>query len=569
MVYTGLVFQHPSLKVTDRQWKKAISAIRREPLTPEALVESLRVVHQTPFFVPVQVRESTGSPLIDYQVSPSRRSPKGFDTVPEVEGVIDSLHVLVQRTTWTVRNWDILSGVVRGLEGQIVNDLEINLEDERKAGGPPTEEDQRPLMGTISLIQEPGYKLRFAANPYRVYQQALYPLGSALFDALKRVPNDFTFDQEAGVRYAQELLTLGLPAVSMDLSNATDNAPLDAQLELLSRLGVGTRWLQFLRDCCRGDWYTRLSRGGEPIRVSWTVGSPLGLYPTFAAFAMWHHAVVQYAFWLLGRPKVKTLTLGEAYPYGIVGDDVFIMDPDVASLVRKLFESWGVPIAAEKTLVSKDVAEFVGRIITSKEVIQGLKWKGRVSDDSFVDFVRNIGPGALALLRPRQLDIIRFIADLPEPYGLGWNPMGIPLEERLTPFLEREFSRDERVTTFTRRSARVARLLYHSDRMNRPTQFEDYLPDAGYLASDQLAEEVTARLLPGWESGEWIWPNLPEVFRLRNETPPATSALLRLMLRSTSYTERRSEASTLVQLERKVRRALTRSRSALNFPKGS
>jgi hypothetical protein len=565
MVYTGLSFQHPSLKVTDRQWKKAISAIRREPLDPSALVESLKVVHMTPFFVPIKVRASTGSPLVDYQVSPSRRSPKGFDTVPEVEGVIDSLHVLVQRTTWTTRNWDILSGVVRGIEGQIVNDLEINLEDERKAGGPPTEEDQRPLMGTISLIQEPGYKLRFAANPYRVYQQALEPLGSALFDALKRVPNDFTFDQGRGVLLAQHFLGLGLPAVSMDLSNATDNAPLDAQLELLSRLGVGTRWLQFLRDCCRGDWYTRLSKGGAPVRVSWTVGSPLGLYPTFAAFALWHHAVVQYAFWKLGRSKVLSPYGDWIYPYGIVGDDLFVMDRAVATLVRELLESWGVPVSLVKTLDSDHVAEFVGRIITSKDVIQGLKWKGRCSDESFVDFVRNIGPGALALLRPRQRAIIEFLGPIPEPYGLGWNPDGIPLEERLTPFLERLFERDERLTTFTRRSARVNRLTYHSDRMSRPTQFPAYLPDAEFLASDQLAAEVTASLLPGWESGEWIWPNLSEVARLRTDVTPETARQLRLMLRSTSYTERRTEASTLVRLERKVRRALTRSRSALAF----
>jgi len=564
MVYTGISFQHPELRVTERQWRKAISAIRREPVNTERLVEGLKVVHESPFFVPVRVREETGSPLVDYQPSPSRRSPKGFKTVPEVEGVIDSLDVLVQRTTWTVQNWDILSGVVKGIEGEVVPDLELNLEDERKAGGPPTDEDLRPLMGNISLIQEPGYKLRFAANPYRVYQCALEPLGTALFDALKRVPNDFTFDQEAGIAYAQKLLTLGYPAVSMDLSNATDRAPLDFQLELLSRLGVSTRWIQFLRDCCRGDWFTQTARHDPWKRINWSVGSPLGLYPTFASFALWHHSVVQYSFSVLGKPKID----GQ-YPYGIVGDDVFIMDREVASLYRQLMESWGVEISGAKTLDCNTTAEFLGRIITPNRVYHGLKWKGRVSDDSFVDFVRNIGPGALTLLRPRQRAMIDFVAPLPEPYGLGWNPLGLPVEERLTPLLERVWSRDERVVTFNRRSARANRLFYHSDRSWwwRPQGPSDRYWDAEDLANDQLAEEVTADLLPGWESGEWIWPNLPEIVRLRSETSRETSEKLRLMLRRSSYTERRSEVSTLVVLERKFRHVLSRSRGTLSFTK--
>jgi len=247
------------------------------------------------------------------------------------------------------------------------------------------------------------------------------------------------------------------------------------------------------------------------------------------------------------------------------------MEPDVASLYRQLMESWGVGISKDKTLESNTTAEFLGRIITPNRVIHGLKWKGRVSDDSFVDFVRNIGPGALTLLRPRQRAMIDFVAPLPEPYGLGWNPSGLPIEERLTPALEREWSRDERVVTFSRRSARAARLFYHSDRgglgfagWRLPVE---RLPDPDVLANDQLAEEVTQRLLPGWESGEWIWPNLPEVARLKADVPLETSEKLRLMLRRSSYTERRSEVSTLVVLERKARRVQSRSRGALSFTK--
>lgn len=549
MVYTGLVYSHPVLRVTPRQWTKMIAAIKRPLLETDAIVNSIKVVHESPFYVHVQVREETGSPLVDYQASPSRRAPKGFVTVPEVEGVIDSLRPLIAKTPWTVQNWDILSGTCRGLENHILPSLELNLEFEEKAGGSLLDSDTIPSMGLISLIQEGGYKLRFAANPYRVYQMALQPLGNALFAALKRVPNDFTFDQMAGIEFVQSLLSQGKQAASMDLSNATDRAPFDAQLELLSTLGVSTRWLQFFRDCCRGDWYTKPF--GSMQLVRWTVGSPLGLYPTFASFALWHHCVVRWCFHNV-RGEVDGIL-----PYAIVGDDVVICDWEVAELYRKVMESWGVEISELKTLWSNTTAEFLGRLITPNSVIQGFKWKAGVSDQNFIDLARNIGPGALLFMRPRQRRILQYIADLPEPYGLGWNPLGIPLSERLTPQIERIWSTEVRLRTFSRRSARSARLLYMSEDLSgTPVGFES---DADFLASDQLADEVVAELLPGWESSELIWNNLPEVALFQGMSQE-TSHKLRLMLQRTSYVETRKEVSTLVELERKIRRLLARSR---------
>jgi hypothetical protein len=564
MVYTGLVFNHPDLRVTPRQWKKAVDAIQRKPLLPSATVDGLKVVHRSPLSVRVNLHAVTGSPLVDYQPSPSRRAPKEFRTVPEVEGVIDSLRPLIRRTIWTTQNWDILSGTCRGIERSIVPDLELNLEFERKAGGLP-DYDEAPEMGLIALIQEAGYKLRFAANPFRVYQAALQPLGSALFDALAKVPNDFTFDQQAGLTLCQAFLQKGYPAASMDLSNATDNAPLQFQLELLSKLGVGTRWLQFLLTTCKGDWWVQTARSKPWDVLRWTVGSPLGLYPTFAAFALWHHAVAQYACAEAGLQPVEIQPGKTVWPYAIVGDDVTFFDWHAATIYRGLMDSWGVPISEPKTLWSSTTAEFLGRVITPNSVIQGFKWKGRVSDESFVDFCRNFGPRALTSLRPRQRRVISWIADLPEPYGLGWNPLGISLEERFPDWLERAMTRDERVRTFSRRSARAHRLLYSSaDKSGVPVFGRE--PDADYLTSDQDVATVFGDLLPYfsvWGKGlpwEAVAGNLSEVALSRDKLPPKVAAEFRLMLQRTSYLEKRQEASTLVVLERKIRRAIARGR---------
>jgi len=218
MVYTGLVYSHPELRVTQRQWRKMVEAVRRQPVPPDALVEGLQLVYRSPLYVPLQITEVTGRPLMDYIPSPSRRAPKGSETCPEIEGLLDSLVPLIERTNWTIQNWDILSGTLRGIESLVQPDLELNLDDESKSGSPALDEDFLPRMGVIALIQEGGYKLRFAANPYRLYQQALAPLGDALFAALRRVPNDFTFDQDSGAQQVQTWLSQGYESASMDLS---------------------------------------------------------------------------------------------------------------------------------------------------------------------------------------------------------------------------------------------------------------------------------------------------------------------------------------------------------------
>jgi len=557
MVYTGFLFDHPELRVTERQWRRAEAAINRQAPGPEVIIEGLRLIHQSPLAgkLRVEVGSETGSPLVDYQASPSRRAPKGFRTVPEVEGVIDSLRYLLRRSEWTDRYWDILSGSVRGLENHVLPQLELNRLDDLRSGGSVQE---RPEMGLVALIQEAGYKLRFAANPARIYQVALKPLGDALFEALRRLPNDFTFDQVAGVEAVQGWLQDGLVACSMDLSNATDNFPMVFQLELLSQLGVNGRWLSFLQDCCRGDWYTKTSNApyAPTVLIRWSVGTPLGLYPTFAMFALAHHCVVQWCFSRLDKPVDDK----GRYPYAIVGDDCTIMDAEVASLYRQVMEAWGVPVDPVKSLESATTAQFVGRVITGDTVVQGFKWKGRVSDESFVDFARNLGPRSLVMMRPRQRRVLSYIADLPEPYGLGWNPLGIPLEERLTPAIERAFAADVRLRTFSRRAARFSHLSYMSDDISG-TPVPGFESDAAYLASDQEVSQLVHEVLPMWLNVPYevaLWPNLQEVI-LERGGPLARDARFRSMLSRISYVETRKEAPALVLLERKIRRALARS----------
>lgn len=552
MVYTSLVHSDPEVWCTEEQWETLLAAIQRPQVDPAAMADGLRLVHYSPLFLDLAVVETTGDSLMDYQTRPGKRAPlpTGAGTAPEPETLIDSTQVLIERTVWSVENWDILSGTCEGIGDWLKQFIDQNMEDELRSG-PPIKE--RPLMGTISLIPEGGFKLRFAANPHRVYQAALAPLGRRLMSGLRMIYNDCTHDQSKGPQLIQGWLRDGRPAVSMDLSNATDYAPLDMQLEFLSKCGVQTRWLQFLKSTCEGDWtISRKKDRSDRRTIRWSVGSPLGLYPTFACFALWHHCVVRAAF------KECGWDLDQVLPYVILGDDLVIMDYMVASVVRSYFERWGMKVSELKSLISDCTAEFAGCVITSSEVVKGFKWKGTASDESFVAFASQFGPRSLLMMRPRHKRVLAYIGDLPEPYGLGWNPFGIPLEERLTRQIEILWGRDERYRSFSSRAQRINNALYHSKRVREDKQWGIVYQHTEATTSDQEAEAVVRAMLPGLDSlGSALWPNLPTV-ALERGVPLEVKDWYESMLKRQSILEDRVSASTLVILERKIRAVLSR-----------
>lgn len=148
---------------------------------------------------------------------------------------------------------------------------------------------------------------------------------------------------------------------------------------------------------------------------------------------------------------------------------------------------------------------------------------------------------------------------MPEPYGLGWNPFGIPLEERLTPLIERVWERDERYRTFSSRAERINRMLYLSAHALACAHYGRF-PDLDATTSDQEAEMVVRALLPGLEQlGAAVWPNLPHV-ALERGTVGEVKEWLESMLKRTSIVEDRKSATTLVILERKIRAILAASR---------
>lgn len=270
----------------------------------------------------------------------------------------------------------------------------------------------RDSVGRISFIQEPGFKLRAVANPARIYQSMLKPLGDDLYSKLRELPWDCTHNQQKGFKHIQNYQGT---KYSIDLSGATDYFPLSLQIPLLKGLYYNHEQINLFHDISRGPWFYKKDQ-----ILSWTKGQPLGLYPSFASFAMTHGFLLFYLNNYRHDDK-----------YFILGDDVIILDDDLYIKYMDMMDILECPISLNKSLTSKVIGEFAGKIITSNYIISQLKWR-KPSDDNFIDLVRNIGPSFLPLLRQRQRRVCEILFTVPDFLGgLGFNPKGLSLEERV------------------------------------------------------------------------------------------------------------------------------------------
>lgn len=345
-------------------------------------------------------------------------------------------------------------------------------------------------VGKISYIQEPGFKLRAVANPNRVLQAALEPLKEALGTVLRNLSNDFTFDQASGVRWVRRALESGKIVHSIDLSDATNLFPLNYTIDvLLRRIAVPvqnenryTRLVALFAKVARSPWF---SKENNVIETHvFTRGQPLGLGPSFFAFALSHNVLLMDICKQLGVDQDC---------YAILGDDIVISDAAVAVEYRNQLSLMGCKIAMEKSITSNIVAEFAGKLIFRDAVIPQFKWRD-LSDSNVVDFIRNVGPSGFSLLSPRQSAMCKQLIELPDYLGgLGWNPDGKTLDERLeSPLAKFLLERDLRVLLPFRRVDMALWRLVSDERLS------ELIPKHIYV-------DGTHSVIPTREHGEPRW----------------------------------------------------------------
>lgn len=202
-------------------------------------------------------------------------------------------------------------------------------------------------MGKLSVVYDQAGKARIVAIANWWIQLALLPLHNSIFDYLRSLDCDGTFDQDGALAGFMARRDPAHSMYSFDLSAATDRLPIQLQVDILSHLGYPARlW----RDLLDFGWVYK----GEGVKYS--VGQPMGAYSSWAMLALTHHVIVRVAAHQAGIRVIPN--------YVVLGDDIVINHDLVAQQYRTIMSALGVNINMSKSLVSKNMCEFAKRWVT-------------------------------------------------------------------------------------------------------------------------------------------------------------------------------------------------------------
>jgi hypothetical protein len=200
----------------------------------------------------------------------------------------------------------------------------------------------------LTTIRDKEGKTREVAILDYYSQAALRPLHNYLFDILKRIPQDSTFNQGRDIGILKP--TKGSQFHSIDLSNATDRFPIVLQFDILSTM-FGKEYAEAWRHVMVGYPFDYKDR-----KVTYVRGNPMGAYSSWSAFALAHHFLV---FLACERAKISW----ERCPYMMLGDDIVIADDKVAFHYKELLQRLDIPYSKEKSHSSFYLYEFAKRFI--------------------------------------------------------------------------------------------------------------------------------------------------------------------------------------------------------------
>lgn len=237
-------------------------------------------------------------------------------------------------------------------------------------------------LGKIGLKPEPTKTRIFAISDYWT-QVALRPLHDALMALLHGLNTDATWNQDGGAEDVRKWSAAGRELWSFDLTGATDRFPRTLQAALLDYLlrGYGSGYGQVWSLLLTSRGYRTPGPKGQELRYA--VGQPMGTLSSWAAFALTHHTVVQWAAFRAGRQTVFT-------DYRLLGDDIVIADEVVANAYEALMSLLDVGINRSKSVHAVGGAEFAKRSFAGGLELTGLHWNlFGLASNSLVHFYTN------------------------------------------------------------------------------------------------------------------------------------------------------------------------------------
>lgn len=221
-------------------------------------------------------------------------------------------------------------------------------------------------VGNIGFLQQKKGKLRTVANPNRFVQWCNVPLGEVWSDFFYKQAGCYVLNQQAGISWAQDKLRKGTKLASFDMSSATDMLDYQKFLhEFFAKMDeekhpILSRSIDLFIDTSSSPWHIPghiadvINAHGN--KVSWSVGQPLGLRPSFPLLTIMNMQCAKEA--ILEVDGEVT-----ANHFACVGDDLIIEAKYADAYMRKVRAFNGV-INNDKSLSSDRVAEFCSQLIT-------------------------------------------------------------------------------------------------------------------------------------------------------------------------------------------------------------
>jgi len=213
------------------------------------------------------------------------------------------------------------------------------------------------LFGKLVQLKEAAGKVRVIAIVDSITQWVLKPIHDWLFKILKHIPQDGTFNQDAPLERLWKDFR-GQFIGSCDMSAATDRLPVILQAHLLSHIlgkEMAIAWMRLLT--------YRPYRTAGLKNLMYRVGQPMGALSSWAALAITHHFLWQ---WAALRSKAT-------YPgawfksYAVLGDDSSAGYKGVVAEYLKICSEIGVGVNLAKSLLSPNgCLEFAKRFWTPR-----------------------------------------------------------------------------------------------------------------------------------------------------------------------------------------------------------
>lgn len=247
-----------------------------------------------------------------------------------------------------------------------------------------------------------GTDYRDIAVPNRFIQAALVPAGARLYNLVRLLPRDATYNQSRfDTKIQNRVNNPNLYQGSVDLSKATDNLPRSWGFAIVDRLNaefhrMSIAEMRLLAAILNADMHAEIEERmsldlfktiasakweDEGYLHEWKVGQPLGSLPSFAMLAITHNLFVESLSAHLGLIHS---------PYAILGDDIVIFNKRVRKRYILELTSRAIPLSLHKSYEGR-LSEFAGKTFVKGSVPFYCSDHAPITWESLLDWQRSTG----------------------------------------------------------------------------------------------------------------------------------------------------------------------------------